>query len=79
VNEALTGLLNIIYIAFIDNICVYNDLIEKYEEYVRQILDRLKTYELYCKLFKYEFSVEKIMFFKYIIRVASVLIDLRKI
>jgi hypothetical protein len=35
VNEALTGLLNIIYIAFLNNICIYNDLIEKHKKHVR--------------------------------------------
>jgi hypothetical protein len=35
VNEILTGLLNIIYIAFLNDICIYNDLIEKYKKYVR--------------------------------------------
>jgi hypothetical protein len=79
VNEALTGLFNIIYIAFLDNICIYSDLIEKYEKHVRQILDKLKTYELYYKLSKCEFSVKKITFFKYIIKIAGVSINPRKI
>ena len=35
VNEALTGLFNIIYVAFLDNICIYSDLIEEYKKYVR--------------------------------------------
>jgi hypothetical protein len=35
VNEALTGLFNIIYIAFLNNICIYNDLIEKHKKHVR--------------------------------------------
>jgi hypothetical protein len=79
VNEVLTGLLNIICITFINDIYVYSDLIEKYKKHVRQILDRLRTYELYYKLFKCEFSVKKIAFFKYIIKVAGVSIDPRKI
>jgi hypothetical protein len=35
VNEALTGLLDIICITFLDDICIYNDLIEKYKKHVR--------------------------------------------
>jgi hypothetical protein len=35
VNEALTELFNIIYIIFLNDICIYNDLIEKYKKYVR--------------------------------------------
>jgi hypothetical protein len=57
----------------------YSDLIEEYEEYVRQILDRLRTYGFYCKLSKCEFSVKKITFFKYIMKVAGVSINPRKI
>jgi hypothetical protein len=79
VNEALTGLFNIIYIAFLNNICIYNNLIEKYKKHVRQILDRLRIYRLYCKLSKCEFFVEKITFLKYIVKIAGVSIDPRKI
>jgi hypothetical protein len=79
VNEALTGLLDIICVAFLNNICIYSDLIEKHKEHVRQIFDKLRTYGLYCKLFKCEFSVKKITFLKYIIRIAGVSIDSRKI
>jgi hypothetical protein len=35
VNEALTGLLNIICITFLNDICIYSDSIEKYEKHVR--------------------------------------------
>jgi hypothetical protein len=79
VNETLTGLLNIIYIAFLNNIYIYSDLIEKHKKHVRQIFDKFRIYGLYCKLFKCEFSVKKITFFKYIIGVAGVSINSRKI
>jgi hypothetical protein len=79
VNETLTRLFNIIYITFLDDICIYSDLIEKYKKYVRQILDRYRTYGLYCKLFKCKFFIKKITFFKYIMEVAGVSIDPRKI
>jgi hypothetical protein len=79
VNEALTGLLDIICITFLNNICIYSDSIEKYEKHVRQILDKFRTYGLYYKLSKCEFSVKKITFFKYIIKIAGVSIDPRKI
>jgi len=79
VNETLTGLLNIICITFLDNICIYSDLIEEHKKHVRQILDRFRTYGLYYKLFKCEFFVEKITFFKYIIGIAGVSMDFRKI
>jgi hypothetical protein len=79
VNEILTGLLDIICVTFLDDICIYSDLIEKYKKHVRQIFDKLRTYGLYCKLSKCEFFVKKITFFRYIIKVAGVSIDSRKI
>jgi hypothetical protein len=79
VNEILIGLFNIICITFLDNICIYSDLIEKYEKHVRQILDKLRTYGFYYKLSKYEFSIKKITFFKYIMRIAGISINPRKI
>jgi hypothetical protein len=42
INEALKDYLNIFCIAYIDDICIYNKFIEKYEKYVRLVLERLR-------------------------------------
>ena len=79
VNEALAGLLDIICVAFMDDICIYSDSREEHEHHVRQVLDRLRTYGLYCKLSKCEFSIEEITFLGYVVGVAGVSMDPRKV
>ncbi len=56
INKALDGFLDIIYIIYIDDICIYSNSIKKHTNYVRQVLERLRKADLYVKLFKYEFN-----------------------
>ena len=79
INKALDGFLDIIYIIYIDDICIYSNSIKKHTNYVRQVLERLRKADLYVKLFKYEFNKQKIAFLKYIIDVYSVRINNIKI
>jgi hypothetical protein len=69
INKILKDFLNITCIAYLNNIYIYSDLIEKYVKYIREILDRLKKIRLYVKLFKYEFDKKEITFLKYVIGV----------
>jgi Reverse transcriptase (RNA-dependent DNA polymerase) len=64
INKILEGLLDITCIAYLNDICIYSDSIEKYTKYVREIFDRLKKIRLYVKLFKCEFDKKKDCFFK---------------
>ena len=79
INKILKGLFNITCVAYLDNICIYSDSIEKYTKYVREILDRLKKIRLYIKLFKCEFDKKKITFLKYVIGVHKIRINNAKI
>jgi hypothetical protein len=42
INEILKSYLNIFCVAYLDDICIYNRFIEKYEEYVRLVLERFR-------------------------------------
>jgi hypothetical protein len=79
INKILKGLLDITCVAYLNNIYIYNDSIEKYIKYMREILDRLKKIRLYIKLFKCEFDKKEIIFLKYIIGVHKIRIDNAKI
>jgi hypothetical protein len=79
INKILKGLLNITCIVYLNNIYIYNDSIEEYAKYVREILDRLKKIRLYVKLFKCEFNKKKIIFLKYVIGVHEIRINNVKI
>ena len=41
INDALHGLLDIIYIIYLDDILIFNNLIEEYADHVRAVLNRL--------------------------------------
>jgi hypothetical protein len=79
INEALKGFLNIIYVAYIDDICIYNSKFEKHADHVRQIFDRFRRFRLYINLDKYEFSITRITFLNYIIEINDIEIDQTKI
>ena len=79
INKILKSLLNITCIAYLNNIYIYNDSIEKYAKYVREILDRLKKAKLYIKFSKYEFDKKEITFLKYVIGVHKIRINNAKI
>jgi hypothetical protein len=75
INKILKSFLNITCIAYLNDIYIYNDSIEKHAKYVREILDRLKKIRLYIKLFKCEFDKKEITFLKYVIGVYGIRIN----
>jgi hypothetical protein len=79
INKTLKGFLNITCVAYLNNIYIYNDSIEKYAKYVRKILDRLKKARLYVKFFKCEFDKKEIAFLEYVIGVYRIRMDNVKI
>ena len=79
INKALVGLLDVLCVAFIDDICIYNDIMEEHADYIYQVFDRLQKAGLHARLSKCEFSVKNIAFFGYRVGTAGVSIDPRKV
>jgi hypothetical protein len=79
INKILKGFLDITCVAYLNDIYIYSDSIEKHAKYVREILDRLKKAGLYVKLFKYEFDKKEITFLKYVIGVHKIRMNNAKI
>jgi len=75
INKALLGLLNIIYIVYLNNIIVYSNDYKAYTHYVQIVLERLRKYKLYINLKKYIFYTTSINFLGFIISVSGVLIE----
>jgi Reverse transcriptase (RNA-dependent DNA polymerase) len=69
------GLLDIIYVVYLNNIVVYSNNYEVYTHYVRIVLERLREYELYINLKKCSFYITSIDFLGFIISVDGVLIE----
>jgi hypothetical protein len=75
INKILKSLLDITCVAYLNDIYIYSDSIEKYAKHVRKILDCLKKARLYVKFFKCEFDKKEIAFLKYVIGVYEIRIN----
>jgi hypothetical protein len=75
INEIFKDFLNIICVIYMNDICIYNNKLEKYTDYVRQIFDRFRKFGLYINLDKCEFSITKIIFLDYMIKINSIKIN----
>jgi len=75
INKALLGLLDTIYIVYLNNIIVYSNNYEVYTYYVQIVLERLREYKLYINLKKCTFYTTSINFLGFIVSVNGVLIE----
>jgi len=71
--------LNIFCQAYLDDILIYNKIKEKYREYIRLILDKLKRADLQINIHKCEFDIKETIFLKVIISDNKLRIDLAKV
>jgi hypothetical protein len=64
---------------YLNNILIYSKNPEKYKEYIWQVLLRLRKYKLYAKLSKYKFSVLKLEFLSFCVKVDGIKLDFKRI
>ena len=62
-------------IVFIDDILIYSKSREDHEHHLRIVLGRLKAHQLYAKLSKCEFWLEKIAFLEHILTTEGKKVD----
>ena len=67
INKVLGLLLNNTYVAFLDNILIWRDLVKEVKIYTFKVLNYLRKKNLYYKLSKCRFKVNKINFLKYLV------------
>lgn len=79
INEALRGLLDVICVAYMDDILIYSFAAEDHADHVRAVLERLRQYSLYVKLSKCEFHASEVDFLGYRIGVAGISMDMRRV
>jgi hypothetical protein len=66
-------------VVYLNNILIYSKKGKDYKDYVRQVLERLRKYKLYTKLFKYEFCVKQVKYLRFIIITKKVKPNLAKV
>jgi hypothetical protein len=66
-------------IVFIDDILIYSKSREDHEHHLRIVLERLRSHQLYAKLSKCEFWLEKIAFLGHILTAEGIEVDPSKV
>jgi hypothetical protein len=79
INRALAGLIDVSCVVYLNNIFIYLINRIEHQQYVRQILERLRQYKLYIKLSKCEFSIISVIFLGFVINIRSIEINESKI
>jgi hypothetical protein len=79
INKALADFIDINYIAYFDDILIYFSIYIEYQRYIRQMLEHLRQYKLYTKLFKYEFSVILMIFLGFVINIGKIKMDMNRV
>ena len=67
INEALSNLLDVCCVVYMDNILVYSNDLQQHRQDVANVLAKLYKYSLFVKLSKYEFNTIKVGFLGYVV------------
>ena len=79
INSVLGEYLNKFIIAYLDDIIIYFNSEEEHFQYIKQILQRLADKKMLVAIKKYEFHIIKTKFYRFIIKLEKLSIDLKKI
>ena len=71
--------MNDFVIAYLDDIVIFTECKEDYNNHVRLVLQKLCKFNLYVKLLKCIFDVVEIEFLRFIVSPNSVTIDLERV
>ena len=74
-NIVLREYLDKIYIAYLDDIIIFSEDINKYHKYIYIVFEKLAKYKLRINLRKYQFRQEKVNYLGYIIGLGTIEID----
>jgi hypothetical protein len=75
INHALSGLVDTIYIVYLDDILIYSDNAADHARHVRAVLERLRQADLFINPAKCEWSTTSVEFLGYIISRDSIGMD----
>ena len=67
INHALSDLLDVCCIVYLDDILIYSSNLEEHVQHVQNVLERLQNHQLYAKLSKCSFHQDKVDFLGYTI------------
>ena len=68
-------MVNTICVIYLDDILIYSVDKKAHEKHVKQVLNRLREYKLYCNLKKCEFLIDYVEFLRFRVATEGVSID----
>ncbi|KAL0434762.1 UNVERIFIED_CONTAM: Transposon Tf2-12 polyprotein [Sesamum radiatum] len=78
-NQVLHGFLDEFVVVYLDDIVIYSRTLAEHVEHLRQVLARLREYELYAKVSKCSFAQETISFLGHIVERGHIRMDPKKV
>ena len=78
-NQVFQPYLDKFVVVFIDDILMYSNSFQEHEEHLRQTLQTLRDHQVYAKLSKYEFWLQRVTFLGHVISAKGVLVDPQKV
>jgi hypothetical protein len=74
-NECLSGLVDEICVVYLDDILIYSPDKAQHHKHVCQVLERLRSANLYVKLSKCEFDAQQVDFLGYVVSTDGVAME----
>ncbi|KAL0355493.1 UNVERIFIED_CONTAM: Transposon Tf2-12 polyprotein [Sesamum radiatum] len=78
-NQVLHGFLDEFVVVYLDDIVIYSRTLAEHVEHLRQVLARLREYELYAKVSKCSFTQETISFLGHFVERGRIRMDPKKV
>ncbi len=76
INKNLKGLVDQIYIMFLNDIFIYFNIFEKYKKYIKNVLKRFNQYNFFINLNKCKFYIQKVFFLGFVISSEGIFIEI---
>ena len=75
INRALAGFVDVFCVVYLDDILIFSDSIDKHWDHVRQVLARLRRFELFANLKKCKFCTTEVEFLVFIVTTNGITMD----
>ena len=79
INKALRGYIDVICVVYLDDILIYSSEVSDHWRHVRQVLQRLKEFQLYVNLKKCAFATTEVEFLGFVVSTEGVRMDEERI
>ena len=79
VNKTLTEIMNIFCVVYLNDILISSKNTKKHVFHVRDVLQRLRKFELYANLKKCDFFVKKMKYLNFIVNINDITMNSRRI